>query len=74
MDYEKLMNEQIKKIKETVQDRKVLLALSGGVDSSVCAALLSKAIGNKLTCVFVDTGLMRKMKAMKYKKHLKMKN
>ncbi|MCI5997222.1 MAG: glutamine-hydrolyzing GMP synthase, partial [Parvimonas sp.] len=54
------MNEQIKKIKETVQDRKVLLALSGGVDSSVCAALLSKAIGNKLTCVFVDTGLMRK--------------
>ena len=42
------------------KDKKVLLALSGGVDSSVCAYLLSKAIGNKLTCVFVDTGLMRK--------------
>jgi len=54
------MNEQIKKIKETVGDKKVLLALSGGVDSSVCASLLSKSIGNQLTCVFVDTGLMRK--------------
>ena len=54
------MNEQINKIKDTVKDKKVLLALSGGVDSSVCAYLLSKAIGNKLTCVFVDTGLMRK--------------
>ena len=40
--------------------RKVLLALSGGVDSSVCAALLHKAIGNDLTCVFVDHGLLRK--------------
>lgn len=40
--------------------QKVLLALSGGVDSSVCAALLSKAIGKNLTCVFVDHGLMRK--------------
>ena len=54
------MNEQIQKIKQTVGDKKVLLALSGGVDSSVCASLLSKAIGSQLTCVFVDTGLMRK--------------
>ena len=54
------MNEQIDKIKQTVGDKKVLLALSGGVDSSVCASLLSKAIGSQLTCVFVDTGLMRK--------------
>ena len=54
------MNEQIHKIKQTVGDKKVLLALSGGVDSSVCASLLSKAIGSQLTCVFVDTGLMRK--------------
>ena len=54
------MNEQILKIRQTVGDKKVLLALSGGVDSSVCASLLSKAIGNQLTCVFVDTGLMRK--------------
>lgn len=50
----------IKNIKEKVGDGKVLLALSGGVDSSVCAALLSKAIGNQLTCIFVDHGFMRK--------------
>jgi GMP synthase (glutamine-hydrolysing) len=47
-------------IRARVGDKKVLLALSGGVDSSVCAVLLNKAIGKKLTCVFVDTGLMRK--------------
>ncbi len=50
----------IENIRQTVGDGKVLLALSGGVDSSVCAALLSKAIGKQLTCIFVDTGLMRK--------------
>ena len=50
----------IKEIKETVGDKSVLLALSGGVDSAVCAALLHKAIGNQLTCVYVDHGLMRK--------------
>ncbi len=50
----------ITQIKEKVGDGKVLLALSGGVDSSVCAALLSKAIGSQLTCIFVDHGLMRK--------------
>lgn len=54
------MMEQVEKIRKTVGDKKVLLALSGGVDSSVCAGLLSKAIGSQLTCVFVDTGLMRK--------------
>ena len=47
-------------IRETVGEGRVLLALSGGVDSSVCAALLAEAIGDKLTCVFVDHGLMRK--------------
>lgn len=47
-------------LREKVGDGKVLLALSGGVDSSVCAALLAEAIGEKLTCVFVDHGLMRK--------------
>lgn len=57
------MKESIQKIKENVKDKKVLLALSGGVDSSVCASLISKAIGNNLTCVFVDTGLMRKNEA-----------
>lgn len=50
----------IEDIKETVGDGKVLLALSGGVDSSVCAKLISMAIGSQLTCIFVDTGLMRK--------------
>lgn len=47
-------------IKEKVGNGKVLLALSGGVDSSVAAALISKAVGNQLTCIFVDHGLMRK--------------
>ncbi len=50
----------IKEIREKVGDGKVLCALSGGVDSSVAAVMLSKAIGNQLTCVFVDHGLLRK--------------
>lgn len=57
---ENFLEEQIQKIRKIVGDKKVLLALSGGVDSSVCASLLSKAIGKNLTCVFVDHGLMRK--------------
>ena len=52
--------EQVKKIREQVGDGKVLLALSGGVDSSVCAALLIKAIGKNLVCVHVNHGLLRK--------------
>ncbi|MBQ9059749.1 MAG: glutamine-hydrolyzing GMP synthase [Firmicutes bacterium] len=55
--------EQIDVIREKVGDGKVLLALSGGVDSSVVAALLSRAIGTQLTCVFVDHGLLRKDEA-----------
>lgn len=50
----------IAEVREKVGDGKVLLALSGGVDSSVLAALLAKAIGSQLTCVFVDHGLLRK--------------
>ncbi len=50
----------VKEIKDKVGEGKVLLGLSGGVDSSVAAALLSKAIGKQLTCVFVDHGLLRK--------------
>ncbi len=52
--------ETIQKLREKIGDGKVLLGLSGGVDSSVAAALLSKAIGKQLTCVFVDHGLLRK--------------
>ena len=50
-------------IKEQVGDGKALCALSGGVDSSVAALLVHKAIGRNLTCVFVDHGLMRKNEA-----------
>jgi GMP synthase (glutamine-hydrolysing) len=51
--------EAIQKVKEQVGDEEVILGLSGGVDSSVVAALLHKAIGEQLTCVFVDNGLLR---------------
>ena len=54
------VNDQIELIRRQVGDKKVLLALSGGVDSSVVAALLLKAIGNNLVCVHVNHGLMRK--------------
>ena len=54
------VNDQVELIRRQVGDRKVLLALSGGVDSSVVAALLLKAIGDKLVCVHVNHGLMRK--------------
>ena len=58
-----LIAQKIEEIKNQVQDNKVLLGLSGGVDSSVTAALLHQAIGNKLVCVFVDNGLLRKGEA-----------
>ena len=57
---EEFIEEQVKKIQEQVGDKKVLLALSGGVDSSVLAALLIKAIGKQLVCVHVNHGLLRK--------------
>lgn len=58
------IEETIAKIKTTVGDKKVLLGLSGGVDSSVAATLIHKAIGDQLTCIFVDTGLLRKDEAL----------
>ena len=54
------IDNQIKDIKEKVGDKNALCALSGGVDSAVAAVLVHKAIGDKLTCVFVDHGLLRK--------------
>lgn len=57
---EAFIEEQVKLVKEQVGDKKVLLALSGGVDSSVVAALLIKAIGQQLVCVHVNHGLLRK--------------
>ncbi|NAO96134.1 glutamine-hydrolyzing GMP synthase [Halomonas sp. MG34] len=55
-----IIEDQVQRVREQVGDRHVLLGLSGGVDSSVVAALLHKAIGTQLTCVFVDNGLLRK--------------
>ena len=57
---EKFIDEQVEAIRKQVGDKKVLLALSGGVDSSVVAALLIKAIGKQLVCVHVNHGLLRK--------------
>ncbi|MCM3241000.1 glutamine-hydrolyzing GMP synthase [Heyndrickxia oleronia] len=54
---------EMEKIRQTVGDKKVLCALSGGVDSSVVAVLIHKAIGDQLTCIFVDHGLLRKGEA-----------
>ena len=57
------VEEQIKLLKEKIGDKKAVCALSGGVDSSVAAALVNKAIGKNLTCIFVDHGLLRKNEA-----------
>lgn len=57
---ENFIDEQVQKIREKVGDKKVISALSGGVDSSVASALMHKAVGDQLTCIFVDHGLLRK--------------
>lgn len=63
--------DSVAQLKETIGDKKVILGLSGGVDSSVTALLIHMAIGNNLTCIFVDNGLLRKDEAEKLKKVLK---
>jgi GMP synthase (glutamine-hydrolysing) len=63
--------DSIAEIRETVGDKKIILGLSGGVDSSVTALLIHKAVGKNLTCIFVDNGLLRKDEAGKLKKTLK---
>ena len=65
------VNITINKIKGKVKDRKVLLALSGGVDSCVLAAILNKAIGRQLVCVFVDHGFLRKGESNEIKEYFK---
>lgn len=60
---QEFIKEKIQEIKTTVGSEQVILGLSGGVDSSVAAVLLAKAIGKQLTCIFVDTGLLRKNEA-----------
>jgi len=57
---EAFIEETVEDLRAQIGDKKVLLAMSGGVDSSVCAALLHRAVGKQLTCVFVDHGCMRK--------------
>jgi len=63
--------DSILQIKETIKTEKIILGLSGGVDSCVTALLIHKAIGKNLTCIFVDNGLLRKNEADKLKKNLK---
>src|SRR5699024_10261242 len=60
---EQFVDSEVEHIREIVGDRKVLCALSVGVDSSVVAVLIHKAIGDQLTCIFVDHGLLRKNEA-----------
>jgi GMP synthase (glutamine-hydrolysing) len=74
---ENILTDMLQQVREQVGQEQVLMALSGGVDSSVVAALLHQAIGNQLTCVFVDTGLLRYQEAEQvmqtFSQHLKLK-
>lgn len=74
---ESFIQDKINEIKKTVGNDRAILALSGGVDSSVAAVLVKKALGNKLTCIHIDTGLMRKNESRNliklFKSNFKMK-
>ncbi|MDK2790836.1 MAG: hypothetical protein PWP15_1345, partial [Methanothermococcus sp.] len=70
-DAKMVIEEAINEIKEQIGDRKAIIALSGGVDSSVAAVLADRAIGDRLLAVFVDTGLMRKNEAEEIRKIFK---
>ena len=63
LDPSSFIKESVEEIKETIKDEKAIIALSGGVDSSVASVLVSKAIGDNLTAVFVDHGLLREGEA-----------
>jgi len=63
-------DESIAQIKNSVQNKKIILGLSGGVDSSVTAVLINKAVGKNLTCIFIDNGVLRVNEAEKLKKKL----
>lgn len=65
---ESFIETQVREIREKVGDSRIILGLSGGVDSSVAAILLHRAVGSKLTCIFVDNGLLRKNEAKKVEK------
>ena len=65
-----IVEEQVRRIREQVGDGKVICGLSGGVDSSVAALLVHRAVGDQLTCVFVDHGLMRKDEGEQVVQHL----
>lgn len=71
IDTEEFINEAVENIKETIGDEKVIIALSGGVDSSVASVLASKAVGDQLEAVFVDHGLLRKNEAEEVKETFK---
>lgn len=68
LDPSSFIKESVEEIKETIKDEKAIIALSGGVDSSVASVLVSKAIGDNLTAVFVDHGLLREGEADYVKK------